>query len=136
MQDKKETRPTLAGAGQARPIGAIAWQATRSDCDSITDTEATQAVRVSDFLLRGRANAMPMRHLRDLLHIPPRKVRLMIRRERLEGVPILESSHPLDGGYFLPGDEAEQARCIQEMRRRAAEIIETADAIEGGRQHG
>lgn len=91
-----------------------------------------QAFHVADFLSHGAENAVPMRHLCDLLHIPPRKVRLMIRRERLDGVPILESSHPLDGGYFLPGDEAEQARCVQEMRRRAAEIIETADAIEGG----
>lgn len=129
QQGTKEAHPTAATVERAK-TGAETGQATTSKNNSTTSGAPGQ--KVSDYLLHGKENAVPMRHLRDLLHIPSRKVRLMIRRERLEGVPILESSHPLDGGYFLPGDEAEQARCVQEMRRRAAEIIETADAIEGG----
>lgn len=52
----------------------------------------------------------------------------MIRQERLHGVPILESSSAT-GGYFLPGSDFERARCVQRLRRRAAEIVKVADAI-------
>ena len=54
----------------------------------------------------------------------------MIRAERLSGTPILESSKPA-GGYYLPGNAHERARCVQRLRRRTAEIIKVADAIEG-----
>lgn len=127
----KRTRPVAGTTGRAE-TGAGLDRSTTSTSNPTTPTAAGQAFRVADFLSHGAENAVPMRHLKDLLHLDRRTVRLMIRRERLDGVPILESSHPLDGGYFLPDDEAEQARCVQEMRRRAAEIIETADAIEGG----
>lgn len=129
MSAEKKTHPTAATVERAK-MGAGLDVSTTSTNNSTTSGAPGQ--KVSDYLLHGKENAVPMRYLRDLLHIPPRKVRLMIRRERLEGVPILESSHPLDGGYFLPGDEAEKVRCVQGMRRRAAEIVETADAIEGG----
>lgn len=33
-------------------------------------------------------------------------------------------------GYFWPGNQAERDRCVRSMRRRTAEILETAQAIE------
>lgn len=129
---KKKAAPVLQHQGGQDKAGAAALAGTTTPiCDSTTDTMTTQAVKVSEFLLQGRINALPLRYLRDLLHVPPRKVRLMIRAERLDGVPILESSHPLDGGYYLPENRGELVRCVQGMRRRADEIIRVADAIEG-----
>ena len=89
-----------------------------------------QAVKIADFLSRGEAHAAPLRHLRELLHLPARTIRLMIRAERMSGTPILESSKAT-GGYYLPGNDHERARCVQSLRQRAAEIVKVADAIEG-----
>lgn len=87
-----------------------------------------QAVKIADFLLPGQQNAVPLKHLKDLLHLDGRKVRLMIQAERLAGTPILADNQT---GYFLPGNDRERARCVRSMRRRAAEIVKAADAIEG-----
>lgn len=92
-----------------------------------------QAVKIADFLSKGESHAVPLRHLRELLHLPARTVRLMIRAERMGGTPILESSKA-DGGYYLPDSDHERERCVQRLRRRAAEIVKVADAIERGAQ--
>ena len=94
-----------------------------------TTPPSGQAVKVASFLLPGQQNAVPLKHLKNLLHLDERKVRLMIRAERLSGTPILESSKAT-GGYYLPGNDHERARCVQRLRRRAAEIVKVADAIE------
>lgn len=83
--------------------------------------------RVSDYLLPGQQNAVPLKHLKDLLRLDGRTVRLMILAERLAGTPILADNQT---GYYLPGDDYERAQCVRSMRRRAAEIVKAADAIE------
>lgn len=97
---------------------------------STTPAPTGARVHIADFLGKGEAHAIPLRHLRELLHLPARTVRLMIRAERLAGMPILESS-AATGGYFLPDSDHELVRCVQRLRRRAAEIVKVADAIEG-----
>lgn len=87
--------------------------------------------RVSDHLLPGQQNAVPLKRLKELLDLDGRTIRLMIRSERLQGTPILESS-AATGGYYLPGNDHERDRCVQRLRNRAAEIVRVADAIEGG----
>lgn len=67
-----------------------------------------------------------MKHLKDLLHLDGRAVRLMIRRERLGGVPICEDSK---NGYFLPNSPGERDLCAKRLRHRAAQIVKVADAI-------
>lgn len=64
-----------------------------------TTPPSGQAVKVASFLLPGQQNAVPLKHLKDLLHLDERKVRLMIRAERLSGTPICEDSQ---SGYYLP----------------------------------
>ena len=132
MSAKNNTHPTAATVERARQ-GTAAWQASTSPYNDTTPAPLGQAVKIADFLSNGEAHAIPLRHLRELLHLPARTVRLMIRQERLSGVPILESSRAT-GGYFLPDSDHERARCVQSMRRRAAEIVKVADAIERGAQ--
>lgn len=132
MHNKKGTRPDV-GASERAKMGAGLDGSTTSNHKSTTPAPLGQAVKIADFLSKGEAHAIPLRHLRELLHLPARTVRLMIRRERLSGVPILESSRAT-GGYFLPDSDHERARCVQSMRRRAAEIARVADAIERGAQ--
>lgn len=132
MSRQKET-PTntamLAGARQE----AATWQASTPCPHNTTDRPVGQAVKVSDFLQCGQENAVPLKDLKELLHLDGRTIRLMIRAERLDGVPILADNQT---GYFLPGDDAERARCVRSMRHRANEIDRAADAIEGAADIG
>lgn len=133
IQNMKKAAPVLqyqdgkAETGPASQAGPYLHQ------QFTTAPPQGQAVKIADFLSKGEAHAIPLRHLRDLLHLPARTVRLMIRQERLSGVPILESSRAT-GGYFLPDSDHERERCAQRLRRRAAEIVRVADALERGAQ--
>ena len=54
-------------------------------------------------------------------------IRRQIQLERQAGACICVNNRD---GYFLAETEAERARCVASMRRRAAEVFKTADAIE------
>lgn len=120
---KKSDRPSVGAPGRSEGSGA---------CDASSDpvtqsiTPAPGGQRISDYLLSGQENAIPLKQLKAILHLDGRAVRLMIRRERLAGVPILADNQT---GYYLPANDYERARCVQSMKRRAAEIIKTANAI-------
>lgn len=73
---------------------------------------------------------MTRRELERLTGLDGRSVRLLIERERREGVPILADNA---SGYFLPASEDERAACVRSMRHRAAEILITARAVEKGK---
>lgn len=83
---------------------------------------------IADLLGTGRESAVTRQELERLTNLDGRSVRLLIERERREGVPIL-SGH---NGYFLPGSEAEKAACVRSLRHRAGEIFATARAVENG----
>lgn len=125
---KKDTRPDV-GASERAKMGAGLDSSTTSNHKSTTPAPVGQAVKIADFLSKGESHAVPLRHLRELLHLPARTVRLMIRAERLAGTPILESSRA-DGGYFMPENDHERDLCARRLRHRAAQIIAVADAIE------
>lgn len=128
-QDTKKAAPVLQHQDGQVETGPASQAGPHLHQQSTTPPPPPQAVKVADFLSRGETNALPLRHLRDLLHLPARKIRLIIRAERMNGTPILENSKA-DGGYYLPGNDHERARCVQRLRRRAAEIVKVADAIE------
>ena len=130
MQDNKKAARGATNTTDSRVETGPASQAVpHLHQQSTTPAPLGQAVKIADFLSRGETNALPLRHLRDLLHLPARTIRLIIRAERMSRTPILESSKA-DGGYYLPGNDHERARCVQRLRRRAAEIVKVADAIE------
>lgn len=95
-------------------------------CD-FTTAAARRQRRVSDLLCRGQKNAVPLRHLKTLLGLDGRAVRLMIESERRNGTPICADNLT---GYYLPANEDEKAACVRSMRHRAGEIMKTARAIE------
>lgn len=128
MSTKKNARPDIAVSERAKEPGQASRQGRTSTSHDTTASPQGQAVKIADFLSNGEAHAIPLRHLRDLLHLPARTVRLMIRQERLSGVPILESSRAT-GGYYLPKSTNERDLCAKRLRHRAAQIIKAADAI-------
>ena len=131
MQNKKSAHPDTAMSERAVETGPVSQTAPHLHQQSTTAPTPGQALHVADFLSRGADHAVSLRRLRELIHLPARTVRLMIRSERLAGTPILESSNPLCGGYYLPGTSDERMRCVRRLRKRAMEIERTADAIEG-----
>lgn len=85
---------------------------------------------IAELLGVGAENGITRRELERLTGLDGRSVRLLIERERREGVPILADNA---SGYFLPASEDERAACVRSMRHRAAEILITARAVEKGK---
>lgn len=131
IRDTKKAAPVLQYQDGQMETGPVSQTAPHLHHNDTTSPPPGQ--RVSDYLLPGQQNAVPLKHLKDLLHLEGRKVRLMIRAERLAGTPILADNQT---GYYLPGNDHERARCVRSMRRRAAEIAKAADAIEGAEDIG
>lgn len=125
---KKEKARHGAGTPERAKVGAgLARSSTSNGQHTIDD--GRRQIRVADLLSMGQENAINIRHLKALLHLPSREVRLMIWRERRQGIPILSDNV---SGYFLPANEAERARFVRSMRARAVDILRTADAVEQG----
>ena len=130
MRKNRKARPTVGAVEQARTGNVLENSYSRDHC---TSNPVAGQIKISDFLSTGQENAIPLRHLKEVMGTDGRTVRLMIQRERLAGVPILADNQT---GYFLPANEDEQQRCVRSMKHRAGEIIKTAQAIERGRLYG
>lgn len=127
---KRKTHPWYSQyQGQAVENGTVCKTAQPSTRNDTTSPAERQTFRVADLLLHGAENAIPRRELMALTGYRDRELRLLIEQERRRGCPILSNCI---GGYYLPGDQAERERCVRSLRRRASEIMKTADAIEQG----
>ena len=126
MKKAPTSAATLAGAVENGPVCETAHASTT---EFTTPPAERQQFRVADFLHHGAESAISRRDLMALTGLPDRDLRRLIEAERRQGVPILSDNQH---GYFLPGDQAECDRCIRSLRSRAAEIMETAAAIERG----
>lgn len=83
--------------------------------------------RIAALLLHGEANALTLEVLETLTGLDRRLIRRKVQLERQTGACICVNNRD---GYFLAENEAERARCVASMRRRAAEVYRTAEAIE------
>lgn len=128
MQSNKKAAPVLEHQDGEVEMGPTFQSGPHSYSQSTISPPSVQSVKIADFLSTGQQNAVPLKHLKNLLNLDGRTVRLMIRAERLAGTPILADNQT---GYYLPGNDHERSRCVNSMRRRAAEIVKAADAIEG-----
>lgn len=84
-------------------------------------------MQIVDLLSHGQENAIPLRQIAGLTNIDERTIREKIAAERLSGVPILSDNKT---GYFLPANEKEKERFVQNMKHRAKEIERAAKAVE------
>lgn len=125
MTKNENTRP--AGGTAERAAETAAFSGAAISRNHSNTAAAGRQRRVSDLLNRGRENAVPLRHLKKLLDMDGRTVRLMIERERRAGMPICADNLT---GYYLPATEEERTTCVRSMRHRAGEIMKTARAIE------
>ncbi len=126
MAATKETRSSVAAPG--RDMGTAAFDtATAPTTNSTRSSGKRQALRIADFLDAGEENTHSMRYLQDLLHRDSRTIRILIERERRQGIPILSNCK---SGYYLAADLGEIERFTRSMRHRVGEIIKTVRAIE------
>lgn len=126
MKDKKESRPGDCSTRTAAETGTVCETASNSISHDITVTEVRQ-IQIKDFLLAGAENAVPRRHLRQIIGLSDRELRRRIEQERRNGTAICSDNL---SGYYIAANEAERRRFINSMLHRAAEIAKTAAAIE------
>lgn len=128
MSEKKGTRSDTAMSERAKEPGAACRQATTSIDKSTTSTPLEQGLHIADLLSHGADHGLHLSDLVRLTGLPERTVRQMIHRERRKHIPILSNNKD---GYYLPSSDYEKADCVRSLRRRAVEILEAADGIEG-----
>lgn len=124
MNEKKKARPTVCAVEQAEMGSVLA------DCNShnhFTPNPVAGQLKICELLSLGQENAVPLRHLVMVTGLDWRVVRQMIEKVRRSGTPILSDCQK---GYFLAATAAEAQTFAPSMRRRAGEIIKTAQAIE------
>ena len=127
MSKKEKARPGAGTPEQA--VEMATCDGVAISCNYSNTGTAGRQCKVSNLLGRGRENAVPLRHLKKLMEVDGRTVRLMIQHERLTGTPICSDNLT---GYYLPATEEEKSACVRSMRHRAGEIMRTARAIERG----
>lgn len=125
MNAKKETHPTAATVERAGAETACGARFPHSNCT--TAAADRQPGFIENLLLYGPENGQT---LRDLVHItqwPERAIRKEIEVERRAGALIIsDNAH----GYYLTDDPAEAQRFARSMHHRAAQIRQTATAVE------
>lgn len=130
VAEKKNARSAAATAEQAKVGTDFAGLDSHLDCTQ--ETAEKQAVFAEkgliDLIPIGAANAIPRAQLCKITGLEDRALRLLVHRERRAGHQILTNTE--GGGYYRPEDTQDTVRFINSMRRRAAETLVVADAVE------
>ena len=124
VAQKKNARSAAATAEQAKVGTDFAGLDPHLDCTQ----ETTEKQAVFDLIPIGAANAMPRAQLCKITGLEDRALRLLVHRERRAGHQILTNTE--GGGYYRPEDTRDTVHFISSMRRRAAETLAVADAVE------
>ncbi len=127
MTTKENARAGIAVPAQAVETGAASRQTTTSTSKRTTPAAERQPFRIADLLAPGEENAIPLKHIKQLVNLPGREIRKRIQLERLQHIPILANNR---SGYYLAENDQERKRFVRSMRHRAAEIAKVAQAIE------
>lgn len=128
MREHKNTTTSAATPAVAKEPGPTFQSGPHSYSQSTTSTPPGQGLHIADLLSHGADHGLHLSDLVRLTGFPERTVRQMIHRERRKHIPILSNNKD---GYYLPSSDYEKAECVCSLRRRAVEILEAADGIEG-----
>ena len=71
--ETKNARPSVAAPGQAVENGSVCKTAQPSTTKFTTFGGSGQTFRVADLLPTGQQNAVPLRYLKQLTHLPRRR---------------------------------------------------------------
>lgn len=127
---KKKARPAGEAAEQAK-VGTDFWGLDSHDNCTLEASEK-QALfaggNILDLIPVGAENAVSRRDLCAITGLEDRALRQLVHRERKAGHQILTNME--SGGYYRPEHSLDTVRFIKSMRRRAAETLAVADAVE------
>lgn len=92
-------------------------QTTSAPNNTPASSQGTPALKVADYIPKGKENALPMQELARMLQIEPRTLRRQIYKERVKGAIICYNRC----GYFRPSTvaELEVYVAVQEKRARS-----------------
>lgn len=122
-------KKSAPGAGTPKSGGEKGcWQASDNPHSNFTTgPRAGQAGIIAGLLLYGSENGLTLQDLRRITGWPERTIRKAIEVERRAGALIISNNRD---GYYLSDDPSEAARFVRSMKHRAAQIRQTATAIE------
>lgn len=124
MTENKKTHPTAATAERVE-VGAGLVGSSTSTLNDTTAGENRQ-LGIAGLLSHGAQNAITLKHLKQMVNLPGREIRRQMQMEREQHIPIVSDRH----GYYLAETEQERDRFVRGMKRRAAEIVKVAKAVE------
>ena len=126
MSKKEKACLTAPTAGQARETAALAGAAI-STFNFITDGAGRQPGFIAGLLPYGAENGLTLKDLERITGCSGRTIRKAIECERRAGALIISDNR---NGYYLTDDPGEAQRFARSMRHRAAQIRQTATAVE------
>ena len=128
MTEKRKAAPGVGtGSGREETAAALVGASNSTSTSDFNTAAGGRQGPISQFLLFGQRNAVPLQQLHKLSGMDSRTARRMIEIERRTGTPICSDNQT---GYYLAEDAAELAQFIRSMQHRAAEIWKTARALE------
>lgn len=123
----KKRKPAHGGNRERAAETAALAGAAISVFNSTTATAGRQSGFVAGLLSYGAGNGLTIRDLERITGWPGRSIRKAIEIERRDGALIISDNR---NGYYLTGDPGEAQRFARSMRHRAAQIGQTATAVE------
>ena len=123
---EQKAHPSAATLERAGAEKAACGRAAISYVHYTPDAAHSQP-SIADYLGRDRQSARKGQELCAALHLDSRTLRQRIELERRNGAAIVADNR---SGYWLTDDPAEAQAFVRSMRRRAHEILKTAQAAE------
>lgn len=128
-ESKNKARP---GAATPRQAAGTDFAGPDSHDNCTLEASENQALfaggSLIDLIPVGAENAIPKAQLCEITGLDDRALRMLVQRERKSGAQILTTT--TSGGYYLPANTQDTVRFIRSMRRRAAETLAVAAAVE------
>lgn len=125
MTTKENAHPVAGTTGWAAETAAGQAAISMSNCT--TGGAGRQSGFIERLLSHGAENGLTLKDLKRITGWPGRTIRKAIEAERRAGALIISDNK---SGYFLTDDPAEAQRFARSMLHRAAQIRQTARAVE------
>lgn len=125
MRENTEKARSAAATVERAKMEAETGQATTST--RYDNTVKPSGQRISDLLGYGSNRGLTLTDLHRITRLDKRVIRLMIRNERISGTLIISDNK---NGYYLTDSPSEAQRFARNMRHRAQEITQVAEAVE------
>ena len=74
--------------------------------------------KLTELIPTGKANAIPMKILAELLDVNERTLRQLVQKAREQGAPICSECEGSNSGYYMPADPQEAESYFKQQHSR------------------